>query len=394
MELDARTLIVVAVLNASLLGGLALAFSGRHDGTRPIGLWGVAILTLAVGLAGVALRGVLPDLISITVANSVCVGALGMALYSLRVFRGYATRDPLGWGLVTAVFVLLFLFTHLTPSFQVRISVVSIALALFMARCALALHFDVPGKCRRSYRFTEVVFWLAALAAVARAAEVLSTPGEELPDASEFDATIFLYYASFVTVGTLGVMWMGIQELQRELVRSARIDSLTGVLNRGAFLVEFAREESRSDREGRPFSLAIFDLDRFKTLNDRYGHPVGDKVLQDVVGTMRLSIRRHDLIGRYGGEEFALLMPNTGKDTALRVAERVRNEVEQKGVMIDGERVQLTLSGGVATYQVDGHDWDSLLSAADTALYAAKAAGRNLIRPAEPVQTTDQPSPT
>ena len=293
---------------------------------------------------------------------------------------------------MTAVFVLLLLFTHLTPSFQVRIAVVSVALALFMVRCALALHFEVPGECWSSYRFTELVFWLAALMAVARAGYVLHAPGEDLPDASEFDAMIFLYYAGFITVATIGVMWMGIQELQRELVRSARFDSLTGVLNRGAFLVEFAREESRSDREGRPFSLAIFDLDRFKTLNDRYGHPIGDNVLQDVVSTMCLSIRRHDLVGRYGGEEFALLMPNTGKDTALRVSERVRNEVEQKGVMIDGERVALTLSGGVATYQVDDHDWDSFLSAADTALYAAKAAGRNLIRVAEPVQAPDQAS--
>ncbi len=384
MELDALTLIITAVVNAALLGGLAIAFSGRHDNTHPIGLWGMAIVTLAVGLSGVALRGLIPDLISITVANSVCIGALGMGLYSLRVFRGYPTRDPFGWGLVTAVFVLVFLFTHLTPSFQARIAVVSIALALFTVRCALVLRFDVPSECRSSYRFTELVFWLAAVGAVARAVHVLIEPSEDLPATTELDAAIFLFYASFIIIATLGVMWMGIQELQRELVHSARFDSLTGVLNRGAFLDEFAREESRSEREGRPFSLAIFDLDRFKALNDRYGHPVGDQALRDVVETMRLSTRRHNLIGRYGGEEFALLMPNTGKDTALRVAERVRLEVEHKGVTVAGERVPLTLSGGVATYQVDGHDWDSLLSAADAALYGAKAAGRNQIRPAEP----------
>jgi len=389
MELDARTLIVIAVLNASFLGGLAVAFSGRHDGTHPIGLWGTAIVTLAVGLAGIGLRGIIPDLFSITVANSVCIGALGMALYSLRVFRGYATRDPYGWGILTAVFVLVFLFTHLTPSFQARVAVVSIALALFMARCALTLHFEVPRESWSSYRFTELVFWLAAVAALARAVLVLGEPREALPAATELDAMIFLFYASFITVATLGVMWMGIQELQRELVRSARYDSLTGVLNRGAFLAEFTREESRSEREGRPFSLAIFDLDRFKAQNDRYGHPVGDQMLQEVVGIMRLGIRRHDVIGRYGGEEFALLMPNTGKDTALRVAERVRHEVEQKGVTVAGERVALTISGGVATYQVDGHDWDSLLSAADTALYAAKDAGRNLIQAAEPAAVSE-----
>ncbi|MDH4172859.1 MAG: GGDEF domain-containing protein, partial [Betaproteobacteria bacterium] len=149
--------------------------------------------------------------------------------------------------------------------------------------------------------------------------------------------------------------------------------------NRGTFLTEFEREVSRSGRGGAAFSLAIFDLDRFKQLNDRYGHPAGDQVLKAFADVLRSSIRKHDTVGRYGGEEFALLMPQTGMDTAVRVAERIRRALETRGVSVEVGRIDVTVSGGVATFGIDGDDWDALLSAADTALYEAKRAGRNRI---------------
>jgi diguanylate cyclase (GGDEF)-like protein len=167
-------------------------------------------------------------------------------------------------------------------------------------------------------------------------------------------------------------------------VRSARYDSLTGMYNRGTFLAEFEREVSRSARGGPAFSLAIFDLDQFKQINDRYGHPVGDRVLKAFADALPASIRKHDVVGRYGGEEFALLMPQTGKETAVRVAERVRRELEARGVAVDGKRIEVTVSGGIASYGIDGQDWDALLTAADNALYEAKHAGRNRICAAKP----------
>jgi diguanylate cyclase (GGDEF)-like protein len=94
---------------------------------------------------------------------------------------------------------------------------------------------------------------------------------------------------------------------------------------------------------------------------------------------LRGGIRKYDTVGRYGGEEFALLMPNTGKDTAVRVAERLRRDLEARGISVDGKRVDVTASGGVSTFGDEGKDWDALLSAADRALYEAKNAGRNRI---------------
>ena len=185
-----------------------------------------------------------------------------------------------------------------------------------------------------------------------------------------------------LAAATLGVFWMVVQLLQRELLRLATRDALTDALNRAAFLAEFEREASRVARGGAAFSLAMFDLDRFKALNDRYGHPAGDEVLRLAAATMRQCLRRHDVLARFGGEEFALLMPDTDKATAVRIAERIRAAVEAIPFTRDGERVALSLSGGVATRGEDGTDWERLFAAADRALYAAKGAGRNRVLPA------------
>ncbi|MGA8049478.1 MAG: GGDEF domain-containing protein [Burkholderiales bacterium] len=379
MELDTRTLIVTAAVNVMLLGVISISFAGVQTGTRAIGGWGRAMILAAVGLAGLALRGAITDFLSIVVANTLILIAFVVALRGLRSIRGVDRAEPFAWGLVVVGFALLIAFTEYAPSYGARVVVMSLCVALLLMRCALALRGEVPPECAHSYAFTQYTFWTMTALLLARAVGGLFEMRAEMLTPGMLRGVSFLLYAILLTAATLGVMWMEIQSLERALVHSARIDALTGVLNRGTFLEEFGREVSRSERDATVFSLAIFDLDHFKRLNDRFGHPMGDRVLKNVVDIMRLTIRRHDLIGRYGGEEFALLMPNTGKDTALRVAERIRRGIELKGAEIGGKRVDLTVSGGVATFQLDGHDWDSLLIAADNALYAAKNAGRNQI---------------
>lgn len=379
MELDPRTLIVASLLSALLLGSVSLAFATLRGSSRVIGSWGKAMLVLATGLLGIALRGFVPDWISIGVANTVIVSALVLALRSLRVFLGSTPQDVLGWGLAAGLFVFLLLFTEIWPSHAARTVAVSTALLILASRAALLLHRSAPPECRLSCRFTEYVFWATAAMSAARVAGTLLYPPSSALAPEPINAASFLSYAGFIVITTLGVMWMEIESLQRDLIRSAQFDSLTDIYNRGTFLGEFEREVSRYARGGAAFSLAIFDLDHFKLVNDRYGHPVGDRVLKSFADVLAASIRKHDTVGRYGGEEFALLMPNTGKDTAGRVAERVRRELETRGVTLDGKRIEVTASGGVAGYGADGEDWDALLSAADSALYEAKNAGRNRI---------------
>jgi diguanylate cyclase (GGDEF)-like protein len=378
MELDPRTLIVAGLLTAGLMGAVSLAFAAARGTSRVIGSWGIAMLVLAVGLLGMALRGLIPEWMSFALANTIIVAALVAGIRSLRVFLGDAPRDRWGWGLTLGLFFYLLLFTEVWPSYTARAVAVLTAVAILALRAALLLRRRAPASCRLSARFTEVVMWVAAGATAALLVSAL----RGVPDVLEpgaLNAAIFLAHAGFIMVATLGVMWMEIETLQAALERSAHYASPTGIYNRGTFLAEFEREASRSARGGAAFSLAIFDLDHFKQLNDRYGHPAGDQVLKAFADVLRSGIRKHDTVGRYGGEEFALLMPQAEKATAVRVAERIRRALETRGVNVEVGRVDVTVSAGVATYGIDGEDWDELLSAADTALYEAKNAGRNRV---------------
>ncbi len=379
MELDPRTLIVASVVVAAVLGLASIAFSRLRGGSRLIGAWGRAMLLLGGGLLLIALRGVIPDQVSIVAGNTAIVAALVMAIRSLRVFVGVPTHDALGWSLTGVLFLLMLFFSEIRPNHDARVFSTSGAVAIIGMRMALLLLRHAPPACRLSCRFASVVFLLTAAAALGRIAGTLMNPSANFLEPQPLNSAVFLSNAVFIVVGTLAVMAMEIEALQGELLRLARTDALTGLGNRGAFAEEFKRELSRCARNSPAFSLALFDLDRFKQLNDSLGHPAGDQILKGFAEVLRASTRQHDSLARYGGEEFALLMPQTDKETAARVAERVRQAVEAHGLPAGGKPVKVTVSGGIATYGIDGTDWDALLSAADAALYESKNAGRNHI---------------
>lgn len=174
-------------------------------------------------------------------------------------------------------------------------------------------------------------------------------------------------------------------ELAARLEELASVDPLTGVLNRRRFLEDAAREFGRSGRSGSPLALAVVDLDHFKAVNDRHGHQAGDQVLVGAVAAMRSLLRATDLLGRYGGEEFVLLFPDTGPREAEAIAERLRAGVAAREARLGEERIHVTASFGLACREGSGGgDLDSLLAEADAALYEAKAAGRNRVVTARP----------
>jgi diguanylate cyclase (GGDEF)-like protein len=386
MELDPRSLVLASVLSAVLMGSVSIVFAALSGSSRIIGSWGRAMLLLAFGLLGLGMRDYVPLWLSAVVGNTLIVAAIALAMRALRVFVGSAPRDVMTWVLLATLFVMLLYFTEVRDSSVGRTIAISAALGIVALRAARLLHHSAPAACKLSSRVTEYVFWAVAVITALRIVGTLLFPPPSSLAAGPFNAAVFLFYSGFIIVSTLSVMWMEIESLQAELVRAARYDALTGLYNRGTFLEEFGREVSRCARGGPAFSLAVFDLDRFKRLNDQYGHPFGDRVLKAFAEVLRADIRKHDAVGRYGGEEFALLMPNTGKETAMRVAERVRRDLEARGITVDGKRIEVTASGGVSTYGVDGEDWDTLLSAADTALYEAKNKGRNRVTAADPAQ--------
>lgn len=165
----------------------------------------------------------------------------------------------------------------------------------------------------------------------------------------------------------------------REALRiQATRDALTGVYNRGAALRRLEEELDRAIRECKPLSVLMMDIDHFKNVNDTYGHLVGDAVLKETVRRIQAVIRSYDVVGRFGGEEFVVILPHADGDVAVRVAERIRAAVSSRPVIHEAVSVSVTLSAGVAAAGTAGAV-DALIQAADQALYQAKRTGRNRV---------------
>lgn len=172
------------------------------------------------------------------------------------------------------------------------------------------------------------------------------------------------------------------KRIERELEILATTDPLTEQLNRRSFMERANEAWSRFERYGRPCSTIMLDLDHFKRVNDTHGHKAGDKVLRALAKTVESVLREVDSLGRVGGEEFAVLLPETDAESALQAAERIRTKVEKMEVPFDGEIICVTVSLGVACARESDSEFDDILRRADEALYRAKDAGRNQVKSA------------
>ena len=176
-------------------------------------------------------------------------------------------------------------------------------------------------------------------------------------------------------------------EVQEALKVQATVDHLTGLWNRRMVLEQLDREVNRARHEKRPFAVAIVDVDRFKSINDTYGHRVGDVVLRFTASALKSQLRQYDFVGRFGGEEFLVLLPGCDAAAARAVGERMRECIASQQAMVGPDSVQVTVSVGVAVTVNGSASADSLVEAADAALYCAKEAGRNRVEScARPVE--------
>ena len=203
--------------------------------------------------------------------------------------------------------------------------------------------------------------------------QIIGVLDVESPEIDAFPAQVREVLEAFAVLAALAIY-----RAQRDddLHRLALTDSLTGLANHGALWDALKREIARAIRVGHPLSVVLVEIDRFKEVNDRYGHLRGDAILQAVASGLRKSCRRMDLAARFGGDEFVLILPDTPKDAALQVGEKLRRHVERIGLQ-DG--VHLSASVGVASLPDDGATADLLLEVSDRAMYQVKRAGGNRV---------------
>jgi diguanylate cyclase (GGDEF)-like protein len=277
--------------------------------------------------------------------------------------------------------------------------------------CARVVYVNIlPGGCHpRAYLWSDTWMWLVAAGAAALTQWVvnqaliigavkLDDPGAIIRqqlfgrealhnDATELCAALLVSVGLTISSLTLIIALPLATLLQRsflhvQLLNEARADAKTGLLNAATWEREASAEVARAVRTGSPLAVALLDLDRFKHINDTYGHLLGDEVLRRIAMTMGGVLREYDLAGRFGGEEFVMLLPQTRAPDALRIAERVRAHIARMSIHAPGgEPVSVTVSIGVAALDAGSRrELTELLSAADAALYRAKASGRDQVQ--------------
>jgi diguanylate cyclase (GGDEF)-like protein len=176
---------------------------------------------------------------------------------------------------------------------------------------------------------------------------------------------------------------LGMQSLNSQLEMISRVDGLTGLYNRSFWEEQFVMEYKRDKRSESPSALVMLDIDHFKKVNDTYGHPAGDEVIKALAAIIKKATRETDISGRYGGEEFAIILPDTPVANVEFVAERIRRLVEKSTVVYDEINITFTISIGIAGFKHTHKDSTHWLDAADKALYQAKDSGRNRVILAE-----------
>jgi diguanylate cyclase (GGDEF)-like protein len=382
MYLDAFTILIFGILVKSLLGALFLAFwlSSRAAWFA----WWSAALAIGAIAAGFFLRGFGGEFLVVGVAVASLVAAFGCVWQGARAFE---RRKPLWLPLIAAPAI--WLAACAVPGFldhvAYRVALSSALLASLNA--ATAYEFWRGRDERLPSRWTVIVLFssLALVFAIRiPLIQVAPFPFGALP-AQPPVAALFNVILFFHTL-LLSVLLVALtkERLEGEQRTHAQTDSLTGALNRRAFLTVGHRLLARHERKRDPLGLLFIDLDHFKALNDRYGHSGGDNVLVRFVQFVQINIRPTDFLFRLGGEEFCCLLPYTTPQEALAAAERIRSEAEAAMFEVGRMPIRLTVSIGVASTSASGYDLDMLVRHADAALYAAKQQGRNRVMVAEP----------
>lgn len=381
---EISTLYVLATLVATMLGGLLLHFA-RREKIAALNWWGAAYV---LGAAAIAVWAAFGSLLGETLSDilaAVGIGACGLIWTAARVFHGRRPVPLVIAGGIAVWLIVLIFPDQLSPH---RLTIAAAIVAVYVGLSADQLWSERRKALQRGW---------PALAMPVLHAAVLLLPiligdiiGSSPSSGNTIWATIFAIELVLYAVGTVFVILMLVSERTVRLHKvAASTDPLTGLFNRRGFAEATACMIAHEAKGGAPVSLLVFDLDHFKSINDRFGHPAGDEILKLFASTVTTTLRTTDISGRLGGEEFAALLPCSAVE-ATTAAERVREAFANSGIIIDDVPVDTTVSIGIASGPV-GTGFDALLAIADAALYRAKRAGRNRIEVATAATLADAP---
>lgn len=373
---DIRTALFFLGVGNVVFAVLIYFYARSSASQRIVSPYTLGRLLQGLGFLLILLRGQMPDLATKNLGNTLLLCGFGLECLAGLLLSNRTRLWPLLL-LLLAGAVTAFNLTALTGGSPANlVMVASFGVAVLVALNGVVFIFPT-GHGSPLLLWIGVADLIIAAANLARGLTALALAEFSLftPDAIQ-DLTFGALYLFMLTNG-FGFLLLTREEDERAMERLASIDSLTGVSNRRHFLLRAEEEFRRSRRHGLPLAFLMLDLDRFKDVNDRYGHAVGDEVLRAAAQRMGAVLRSEDLLGRVGGEEFAVLLLHTDPDGAMLAAERLRQGVAELRVAAREGEVRITTSIGVAQLAAGDATIEDTMRRADAALYAAKKAGRD-----------------
>lgn len=385
MLLDNRTLVFALMLISAMmaLSLFSVSWGREHDSLKK---WAGATTLEFLGWSLMVARGVIPDVFSVVLFGILMVASQAMKLAAIYEYRELPW--PRRQCLIPIGLALLFFLSVPYEDFRSRIVVGSLIYGAQMLMMLRVLYADTESRAGRAWLllFGAIavilpLFALRAIAAFFNFAEFADVQSHIAPNPVQL--VMFVGLIAMSMLGSLGFILMVKERADRKILALAMIDSLTGVFNRRAFMEQAEKEYAAAQRNKTPLALLMIDIDYFKRINDEYGHPTGDDVLTDVARILGSRLRKQDTLGRFGGEEFCVLLPCTDELGAMVVAETLRSAVADTPLAVERKGVSATISIGVTVCPVDCAEcnlgFHKLLDDADAALYRAKNDGRNRV---------------
>lgn len=347
------------------------------------GLWrwiGANLLIVAVFVA-LAWHGGAPTPATVVAASWLFAGAAFLVLQGCRQFFGLRPTRPHELAAYALLAVGVWYWTCLAPNDNARV----VLMSAFLAYVRLSVSWTAyvrrpPHRPAYSYRFVAIVAGLGGLVHLARGLSSSLGWEQHARFLAPTPMTIAFLALGIITLPCLsiGVLMLAYDRMAERMERLAALDELTGALVRREFMAQAQARLAQANRNQARYSVAILDIDHFKTVNDRHGHAAGDRALSHFAALVAQGIRRGDIFGRLGGEEFAIVFPDTSRGDALTLVNSLRLHLAASPLSIPGGEVTCTFSAGVDEHQSD-ETLATLVARADAALYSAKAMGRNRV---------------
>lgn len=384
IRMEPSTAFIIATLMMLANGGvLGLVHRDLPAALQPSAVsWRIATLLIAGGCVLLAVQRYLPLGFVLPVANGMAM--LGFAGY-WRALRQFYGRPEAVWLLLPVLLGVggVYWFAVVQPDLLGRVLVVSAAWIVLMLGSVYTLRAPPHRDTAVSRPVMAGIFLVVMLFTLLRAAYFLAgnagTVADILDGNNWINAATPIIAAVLPVIGTTAFLLMCSERIRRQWERAASTDYLTGLANRRTLAEVGESRYRQAQQAGDGFAVAVIDIDHFKSINDRYGHDVGDSALKHVASRLEATCRGKELPARQGGEEFVVLFDRIDAEQARAAAERLRCAVAGEPFAEDGLRLPITVSIGVAALCESDGRFDSLLRRADEALYAAKAGGRNRV---------------